>query len=69
MDRTTLKDAYLETLAEIRGFFHAFEWVNHKTNHGYSFEISVAAKSDDLNAAVAAHFQLRTAQHHAFSRI
>jgi len=45
----------VETVAEIRGFFRAFEWVNHKTNHGYSFEISTADPTGDLTKDVNAH--------------
>lgn len=45
-----------ETLAEIRGFLRAFEWVNGKTNHGYCFEITLAPLNEDLSAAVAAQF-------------
>ena len=50
-----MNDANLETLAEIRGFFRAFEWVNGKTNHGYCFEVFLAPKNADIHAAVGSH--------------
>ena len=46
----------LSALAEIRGFLHAFEWVNSKSNHGYSFEISTREKTADIDRDVAEHF-------------
>lgn len=58
-----MNDAQLETLAEIRGFFRAFEWVNHKTNHGYCFEISLAPRTSDIHSAIASHFSTETPTH------
>ena len=43
-------------VAEIQGFFRAFEWVNSKTNHGYTFDISTRPKTADINRDVANHF-------------
>lgn len=40
-----------EILAELHGFFQAFEWVNGKTNHGYSFDISTADAAE-INALI-----------------
>jgi hypothetical protein len=45
-----------ETLAELRGFFRAFELVNNKTNHGYTFEIQGVPRDGDIDAAIAAQF-------------
>ena len=46
----------LSALAEVRGFLHAFEWVNSKSNHCYSFEISTREKTADIDRDVAEHF-------------
>lgn len=49
-----MNNSTAETLAELRGFFHAFECVNGKTDHGYSFEISVAEPTGDIATDIAA---------------
>jgi hypothetical protein len=51
-----MNDAHLATLAEIRGFFRAFEWVNNKCDNGYCFQLSLAPRNSDIQAAVASHF-------------
>jgi len=54
--RDSVTNLNSEMLAELRGFFTAFEWVNGKTNHGYSFNIGTAPKSSNLEADIESHF-------------
>jgi len=64
-----MNDAHLETLAEIRGFFRAFQWVNHKTNHGFRFQISLAPRNSDIQAAVASHFSDENPTHLSITHV
>jgi hypothetical protein len=43
-------------LARLEGFLKAFEWMNHKTNHGCSFDVHKIPKSSDLQTALAVYF-------------
>lgn len=44
-------------LGKIDGIFKAFEWVNAKTNHQYSFEISILQGSDTLEKQAELHLK------------
>lgn len=40
----------------LRGFLHAFESFNNKTNHGYTFAIDVFPKTGSVTEALQSHF-------------
>ena len=46
-------------LARLEGFLKAFEWFNHKTNHGCTFAVIQMAKAAEVPAALASYFGLQ----------
>ncbi len=50
-----MNQTQLETRAELLGYFKAFEEINMKLNHTYSFRLSFAPPTSDISAAVASH--------------
>src|SRR5579859_2496895 len=46
-------------LARLEGFLKAFEWFNHKTNHGCSFFVCQMPKAASVPAALADSFNLK----------
>jgi hypothetical protein len=54
----TTEDARL-ILARLAGFLKAFEWVNHKTNHGCSYAVYQMPKAASVAAALADYFKLQ----------
>jgi hypothetical protein len=46
-------------LARLEGFLKAFEWMNHKTNHGCSYHVYEIPKAVDVQTALAVYFKLK----------
>ena len=44
--------------AELRGFLAAFEWVNSKTDHGYTFTLDAKPDSDSREQLARDHFRI-----------
>jgi hypothetical protein len=51
-------------LARLEGFLKAFEWMNHKSDHGCSYFVATLPAGDDIAAAVAERFSGRPAEFH-----
>ena len=43
-------------IADLTGFFRAFEWVNAKCDNGFTFRIECVDGNSDVESAVAKHF-------------
>jgi hypothetical protein len=44
------------TLVWLEGFLKAFEWFNHKTNHGCNFAVHSIPRMSDVSSALASYF-------------
>lgn len=49
-------------LAWMQGFLLAFEWVNHKADHGYTFSIDAIAKPIGVEQAIRQYFKEELAE-------
>ena len=48
-------------IADLSGFFRAFEWVNNKSDNGFTFRVECVDGSSDVESAVAKYFAAENA--------